>query len=55
MFHASAAFVNYDMNYIPFNWHLHTDACKNVILLIIMYTESIVLSFQSDILQHILC
>lgn len=29
MCHASAAFVNYDMNYIPFNRHLHTDTCNN--------------------------
>lgn len=29
MFHASDAFVNYDMNYIPFNRHLRTNTCNN--------------------------
>lgn len=45
MFYVLVVFVNYDMNYIFFNWYLYIDVCKIVILLIIMYIELIVLSF----------
>lgn len=56
MFHAAPAFVYHNMNYIPFNRISHTNTCNNL-RIIIMYNELIILSSQSDILQHtsILC